>query len=159
MAFVIDTNVLVVADDLNHEAGPGCVQACAAAITKARRRRIVLDEAGVILKQYRQNLRLGRQTVGANFLQWLLDNLYNPQRCEQVALTPITGDGRGFEEFPDDPDLAAFDRSDRVFVAVAIKSRFRPCVLNATDTDWWCFREALKRHGVIIEFVCPEQMA
>ncbi|MBI4493070.1 MAG: hypothetical protein HY690_09790 [Chloroflexi bacterium] len=54
--------------------------------------------------------------------------------------------------------LAAANRSDRKFVAVARACQRRPPVVNATDTDWWLFRDALKRHGVEVEFLCPDLM-
>jgi hypothetical protein len=63
-----------------------------------------------------------------------------------------------FEAFPDDPDLAAFDLSDRKFVAVTRASAHSPEVLNAVDTDWWTFRAPLLRHGVRVEFLCEHLM-
>ena len=42
--------------------------------------------------------------------------------------------------------------------AVALGSVNAPEVLNATDRDWWDYREALERNGVRIVFLCPERM-
>ena len=67
-------------------------------------------------------------------------------------------DARGFEEFPGAPSLAGFDMDDRKFVAVALASGTGPEILNASDTDWWDFREPLERHGVRVNFLCPELM-
>ena len=64
-----------------------------------------------------------------------------------------------FREFPQDPDLENFDRADRKFVAVALVSGLGPPILNATDTDWWDYREPLRRNGVTVDFICPELMA
>jgi hypothetical protein len=76
-----------------------------------------------------------------------------------LEITPCKDDADDFEEFPTDPHLIGFDRSDRKFVAVTVASRLHPAILNATDTDWWCFRKTLERHGVPIVFLCPELMA
>jgi hypothetical protein len=84
-------------------------------------------------------------------------NRYNDQHCERVLLTPSADPARGFEEFPADPALRGFDRSDRKFVAVALASNLSPKVLNAVDSDWWNFQEPLRRHGVKVTFLCPEQ--
>jgi len=54
--------------------------------------------------------------------------------------------------------LARFDRSDRKFVAVALASQLNPNVLNATDTDWWHYRECLAKHGVRVVFLCSDLM-
>jgi hypothetical protein len=70
----------------------------------------------------------------------------------------LRGNGEDYEEFPDDPELARFDRSDRKFVAVTLASRLDPDVLNATDTDWWHYRECLKKYGVRVVFLCPNLM-
>ena len=56
------------------------------------------------------------------------------------------------------PELADFDLSDRKFVAVALTHATNPPVVNATDSDWHHHREALLRHGVRIESVCPAEM-
>jgi hypothetical protein len=45
-------------------------------------------------------------------------------------------DPSNFEQFPDVPELAGFDPSDRKCVAVAFASQHRPEILNAIDTDW-----------------------
>jgi hypothetical protein len=147
---VMDTNVAIVANFRTPQASDGCVEACIAALLEIReRRRILLDEDGQILEEYRRYLSpSGQPGAGDAFFKWLWSNQVNPEHCRQV---------RG-GEFPDDPDLARFDRSDRKFVVVAIASGERPPVLNATDSDWWEHRDALSRHGVEIHFLCPELM-
>jgi hypothetical protein len=65
-------------------------------------------------------------------------------------------DEHNFEEFLLDPSLATFDPSDRKFVAVAVAHPEHPPILNATDSDWWDYREALAHHSVRVEFVCPD---
>ena len=56
------------------------------------------------------------------------------------------------------PDLDAFHRDDRKYVAVALVSQNHPTVVNAVDTDWWEHREVLKRNGVHLRFLCPQHM-
>jgi len=65
---------------------------------------------------------------------------------------------RVYEQFPDDPDLRVFDRSDRKFAAAVIESGDSPSVLNAVDTDWWIHRKALARNGVRVQVLCAESM-
>ena len=70
--------------------------------------------------------------------------------CEDACLNAL--------EFPEDSDLADFDWNDRKFVAVACAAGTSPPILNASDTDWLRHHEALGRHGVRVNFLCPELM-
>lgn len=155
---VMDTNVAVVANGETPQAGPNCVTACIGRIeTIQTEETILVDDSGLILREYRRRLQpKGEPGIGHQFFLWLTDHLGDETRCRQVAVAP--GGERGFAEFPDSDDLRDFDRDDRVFVAVAIVSGAGPPVVNASDTDWWNHREALARHGVEIEFLCPELM-
>jgi hypothetical protein len=157
---VLDTNVAVVANLRTEQAGDDCERVCITTLLEVREsRRVLLDESGAILEEYRRHLSpSGQPGVGDAFFKWLWVNQANPECCRQVPITPIYGGTRVFEEFPDDPDLAAFDPSDRKFVAVAVASGERPRILNAADTDWWIHREALRRHGIEVGFLCPELM-
>lgn len=159
-AIVMDTNVAVVANGRTPQAGDRCVGTCIETLLTIRERyRVLLDGPGLILNEYRLNLSpSGQPGPGDAFFKWLWDNQVNPEHCRQVLITQTGDDRRNFEEFPDDPDLADFDPSDRKFVAVALASKEQPPILNAADTDWWEHREALNRHGVEIRFLCPELM-
>ena len=120
--------------------------------------RIVLDEGNWILSEYRDNLRSdGQPGAGDTFLKWVYDHQWNPQRCDRVPITP-TDDGTSFVEFPNDPDFTGFDLSDRMFVAAARAHPDSPPILDAVDTDWWIFRNALRRNGVTVEFLCERDV-
>jgi len=114
--------------------------------------------AGRSLREYRRQCHPdGRAGAGDAFFKWMLTNRGNETRARLVPIH-VTADGADFAEFPRDTALTAFDRDDRKFVAVALASSDSPPIVNATDTDWWLFREALARHGVTIEFLCPDLM-
>lgn len=159
-AFVVDTNVPVVANGRTPQAGPDCVTACVDALKAViDGEGIVLDDAMLILTEYRGKLSMsGQGGPGNAFMKWVFDNQAVIQRCEQVHITAKGLNVRDdFEEFPTDCALATFDRSDRKFVAVALTSKRNPEVLNAVDSDWWKYRAVLNKHGVRIRFVCPGQ--
>lgn len=158
-AVVMDTNVAVVANGKTEQAGPKCVSTCIDTLRQiqAGRLLLLLDNGNEIIQEYQGNLHpSGKPGSGDAFFKWLWRNQFNDEYCRQISVTPH--DERGFEEFPDDPDLASFDRDDRKFVAVALASKSDPRVLNASDTDWRDYREPLRRHGVEVEFLCPELM-
>ena len=155
---VVDTNVPIVANGRTPQAGPSCVLACIDALDDLRlHQKIVLDNLGRILDEYRNNLSAkGQPGVGHVFFKWVWQNQGNTAHCEMVEIHPRSN-GEDYEEFPDDPELARFDRSDRKFVAVALASGSQPPILNAVDSDWWVYQEPLRKHGVKIEFLCPSQ--
>lgn len=159
-SMIVDTNVGIVANGREDHASPDCVIACVDVLEQitAGRARLVLDDGWEVLNEYlRYMSSSGQPGPGDAFVKWALNNLANPDRCERVPLD--LGDDGQYLRFPKDPELAAFDLSDRKFVALALSIDSRPPVANAVDSDWWHFREALRRVGVEVEFLCPEQVA
>ena len=158
--WVVDTNVPRVANyphDPTH-ASPECVLACVRRVRELTASGgLLLDDGWRIIREYRNPLRgVGQPGVGDAFLREVLTRHADPSWC---TLVPITDHPeRGFEEYPADPDLEAFDPSDHKFVAVALAGPQPAFVLNAVDSDWWEHREALERNGVRIEFLCPGEM-
>jgi hypothetical protein len=158
-AVVVDTNVCIVANEGHAPAGLRCVAACIDALDDARNGLVVIDDGYLVIQEYQRHLSFsGQPRAGNAFFKWLWDNHCNDQHCVRVRLTPLDDPTRAFEEFPDDPKLARFDRSDQKFVAAALASGLNPRVLNASDTDWWHAKDALAEHGVAITFLCPELM-
>ncbi len=155
----MDTNVPLVANGRAPQASHDCVSACIDALLRIRENsRLLLDDRGLILDEYRQHLSpSGQPGSGDAFFKWLWNNQGNAVQCRRVDITP--DDKRGFAEFPDDPKLERFDKSDRKFVAVALASGGAAQILNATDTDWWIHRTALARNGVRVEFLCRHLMS
>jgi len=120
-----------------HGESLACANACAQALLSIKTSGLlVLDEGNRILQEYRRYI--GRQDL-----------------IDRVRITP--SDVKWFQEFPDSPELAGFDPSDRMFVAVALHHAQRPPILNATDRHWWNHKEALQAAGIRVEFLCPEQ--
>jgi hypothetical protein len=161
-AVVIDTNVLYVANNNAPQAGCECVLAVVRRLEQVQSsERVCLDSTRFILSEYLQQ-RLsfsGQPGMGDAFFKWLFNNQANPGHCEVVQVHPRNSDGTDFDEFPSDPALAAFDPSDRKFVAVARASASNPPVLNAVDSDWWIHRDSLAKHNVRVEFLCPQQFS
>ena len=155
---VVDTNVPIVANGGNEQADPSCRLNCIASLRNIQDERIVLlDDKNLILGEYKRRLSFsGQPEPGDAFFKWLFDNQANPAHCRKVPLTAHSV--RGFEEFPEDPELSLFDKDDRMFVAVVLASGTGPKVLNASDRDWWRYRRELRRHGVDVVFLCPSLM-
>ena len=155
-ACVVDTNVLVVANQRNHEAGKQCRRDCTRKLKELRKNGVVvLDEAGEILNEYKGALPKLTGAIGREFIIHLITHRGNHRHCELVPLTKNSN--RGYEEFPDDEELRGFDPDDRKFVAVAIASQWNPPICHATDRGWWIYKDALRQYGVIIDHLCPDQ--
>jgi hypothetical protein len=159
MARVVDTNVAIAANGAAPQADARCVQAAARALREVEENHIVvIDDDHRILREYRRHLSpSGQPGPGDRFFAWLWNVHADPRRCEQVPLTCLSADENDFAEFPEDPQLAGFDRADRKFLCVALKSSLQPVVLNATDTrSWPVYEEALRRYGLRVEMLCPQ---
>ena len=159
MYVIADTNVPIVANGKSPQASPDCVINCVRRLMQIQQNEIlVLDDRWLIIQEYQKNLSSsGQPGVGDAFLKWVLTNQYNPKRCQRIQITEISE--YNFAEFPNDPNLAGFDLSDRKFVAVAIAHPQKPPILNAVDSDWRDFRNQLASHGVQVEFICLDLLS
>lgn len=158
MNVVIDTNVLVVANNLEHPVGLGCVKNAILFLLKIKTKpgRVSLDESNLIFAEYaRYASHAGQPGVGDEFFKWLFDNQGHPEICEKVSITKLDDDE--FAEFPAIKELEKFDRSDRKFVAVACKSHHKPAIHFAADRGWTLpIHEAgFQKIGLTVKAVCP----
>lgn len=162
--YVVDTNVVVAADGKSSSGG-GCARACLDAVREITDRgaRLAIDDGWRIIKEYRENVDTrGQPGVAQTFLKWVYINYRNPRRCACVAIRPRGAGVEDFQEFPSHQGLSGFDPSDRKFVAVAAahpNHPNHPPILQATDTKWWGWKEALAECGLQVKFLCPEEIA
>jgi hypothetical protein len=158
-AVVVDTNVPVAANGMADHVSEDCVIGCVKRLKRVRKKEILLlDDGRRILDEYKGYLSpSGQPGLGDMFMKWVWNNQANSRRCKVIPITSLD-EKPCFHEFPNDDDLDGFDISDRKFVAVAKASGLNPPILNATDTDWWDFKEALEKNGIKVEFICPELM-
>ena len=156
-AQVVDTNVIVVSNRRQGESRV-CANNCAQALLKITKTgTLVLDDLGIILEEYRRYCSFsGQPGVGDYFFRWIHDNLGQAARIQRVTITPKPP--ADYHEFPEHDDLANFDNSDRKFIAVANAHEDKPPVLQALDTKWWGWKDALAQCGINIEFLCREEI-
>lgn len=149
---IVETNVAVIANGQNTDVVLDCQAACIRFLMAVVNGRITLVDAGdAIQKEYLCAIEQARPyQVGAQFLVHLLRNAWNEKRVRRISL-PIEANGE-FSDFPDDPRLTSFDRSDRKFAAVA-RMTGTP-VTNATDSDWTNYKTPLAENGINVEFLC-----
>lgn len=159
MRAVVDTNVLLVANDYHGGVSPECVIACIESIDYIRRNGvIVIDDSWKLLEEYlhKLNPNKGQPEPGDAFLKWILQRQANAKNVAQVPITESAKDW--FEEFPDHALQRAFDPPDRKFIAVAAADDGNPIVFQAADCKWLSWWPQLAEAGVRFRFVCPEDV-
>lgn len=151
-AFVVDTNVAIAANRRDTHADEHCQLACIDRLEHVARQGVVaVDQSGLIIDEYAGRLsRSGQPGMGDAFFKHILDHQWHDNRVRQVPLTASDDERKGFEELPEN----SFDRSDRVFLAVAVASE--AIVLNATDSDWAEHAGLMGELGVEVEQLCPQ---
>ena len=154
---VVDTGVAVVANgeaDVSLECEVACVRLLRALVAEGH---LVLDALDLIFTEYRRRLALsGQPGPGDEFMRWVFTNRYNPNRCTLVTLTPTNPEGDEFEEFEITSGLETFDRADRKFAAVAKISGSEIAV--AVDRGWTRHEPSLRACGVVLRFICPDDI-
>ena len=161
MKVIVDTNVPLVANGKADQASEDCVETCIDELLNITEgnAKLVLDDLRRIIAEYRNKLNPGGfPGVGDAFLKWVEINWANPQQCDLVSITPIDGLETNFQEFPTDPALVDFDPDDRKFIAVALAHPEKPPILQALDTAWWHYRDALHQNGVTVDFICEDDI-
>ena len=152
MTFVVDTNVAMAANGRNTHVDEECQLACVEKLESLKRKEVVvIDGEGLILEEYSNSLNYsGGPGVGDVFFKYVHDNQHWGDRVHRIPVTRSENDGRGFEELPEN----TFDRSDRKFLAVAVKAK--AVVLNATDSDWREHAKLMGDLGVEVKQLCPQ---
>ncbi len=152
---VVDTNVPITANGKSSQADDALTEKCIDALLKIKDRGgLVLDDENRIFDEYRRNMSLsGQPGTGDMFLKWVHDYRYNSSFCELRPITCTNEDNQTFEEFPDHPELDNFDVSDRKFVAVANAGGPKASILQAVDSKWWGWKDALQACGLIVLFI------
>ena len=157
---VVDTNVPITAnraidpDEDPDAPDDACVDACVEAIEYVIRNKcLIIDEGDEIYDEYLHKLCLsGEPGIGDRFAKWVHSNRWGWNPSQRVE---ITKDGNSYREFPDHSGLNNFDLSDRKFVAVSNAYSGTAPILQATDSKWWGWKEALGECGIPVFFLCP----
>jgi hypothetical protein len=157
---IVDTNVPITANlaltpDTIPQELTGCVLACIEAVEHVvKKGGLVMDSGNEIFDEYLHNLAMkGQPGVGDRFMKWVHDNRWNFSDTDRVT---ITKNGDSYVEFPDHDALTHFDISDRKFIAVANAHPDKPPVLQATDSKWWGWKDALADVGITVHFLCTD---
>jgi hypothetical protein len=152
---VIETNIIAVANDPEHDSGEDCHVACYRFLYSIvqNKQRVLMDADDQIFQEYRRYAHLkGQPRIGDMFLKWLHDNRGFENIYETVEIEDL--------ELPQ--SVQDFDLSDHKFVKVAIGTPNKPVsIFNATDSDWLFFEKTepaqfLNQHQISIQQLCRD---
>ena len=151
---VIDTNVLLVANQQHDEMSAECITQCIEHLQAIQKEGVVvIDNSFIMLNEYQNKTRINPpRGVGDVFLKWLLRNMGNPQRVEMVSVSLTDIDV--YAEFPDQALQAEFDPPDRVFPAVANAHGDKPIIWQAADCKWIDWWPVLDKYDIKVKFLC-----
>lgn len=164
-AVVIDTNVILVAKGMSEQAWDECVAECQERLDEIIEgtEKVVIDDTWIILGEYNTYLEDDDSPTnvrsGGHFLEWFIRNYNNPEQCVQVHITP-SEDSHVYEELP--AAFIDFDSDDKKFIAVAVvyenEHRQKATLLQSVDSQWYGSRQVFADSGLIVEFICEENI-
>ena len=95
--YVVDTNVILVANGQHPDVSPACVTACQDWLQRIMAEgRVALDDAYAIVGEYQHKTHASDgQGVGDAFVRWVLQHVDDAARCDLVKLSPDAGRGFG----------------------------------------------------------------
>ncbi len=113
--------------------------------------RLVLDEGGEILKEYRNAYNLNNnQGIAVEFYKWA--NAMFFKYIEDVIPLEELQENE-FANYPDCDDLKNFDPPDRKYIALSYNHPEKPPIIEAGDSKWWRIRDAMRENGMEIIFI------
>jgi predicted nucleic acid-binding protein len=150
---VIDTNVLIVANDKADHASNECVLAAVDFLSAVRRNLVVvLDQGGHIFAEYQKYCSFkGQPGLGDRFFLELHRARGNRARVSSVEIS--IKENESYEEVPD--GLSKFDPSDHKFIATVVADGLQSTIVNCVDSDWREAAEALNSSGIRVLELCP----
>ncbi len=155
---VVDTNVakttnLATKPDPASDVPDECVVACINAIKHViKKKGLVIDAGDEIFNEYHHQLSMsGQPGMGDSFMKWVHNHRWSLPDSQRVE---ITKKDESYDEFPVHGGLTSFDDSDRKFVATSNAHSDKPNILQATDSKWWGWKDALSECGITIQFMC-----
>lgn len=156
--YVIDTNVAVVAGLLSDMSMP-CAEACAGFMEDVLhgKHKFIIDTDYHLIGEY-EHFRNDKNPYSFphRFLKWVYVNQNNPKYCKQVKINEIAR--YEFAEIPAALKRLGIDLSDMKFIAVAFANQGKAPIVEASDSKWIGWENDLKKEGIIIDFLCKNEL-
>lgn len=156
MEYVVDTNVLLVANGLSNMS-LDCEEACVRFIQSFWGQHIlVIDNQYQVLEEYLHKLNTKKSGIGDKFLKQVLTK---HGRVKEVPLTRSGNTDYDFDEYPDMLDSVDIDLSDKKFIAISNANDTTTPIAQASDSKWIGWAEALQAAEIPVHFLCREELS
>jgi hypothetical protein len=156
MEYVIDTNVLLVANNLSGMSSD-CAEGCVRFIQSFwRQHTLVIDNQYLVLQEYMHKLNPKKNGIGDKFLKQILGSLGS------VKEVPLTHSGISIYDFVEFPDILLsvdIDPSDRKFIAISYANDTDTPIAQASDSKWIGWEDALTASGITVHFLCRGELS
>jgi hypothetical protein len=150
-SFVVDANVLAVADGLSAGASDRCVDACTQVVLQLESGvALLVDEGDEIFAEY-----LGTLRASAGLAAKLVARLYRTRHggsCQRVPITRSSTPPPMYDEVP--APLHDFDADDQKFIAVAATTNGISPIFAGIDGEWWDRRADFAGSGLLLQVPC-----
>ncbi|MGV0040494.1 hypothetical protein [Mycobacterium colombiense] len=149
---VVDTNVLIVANEQSDQADVACAAKAARFLQEALERDIVvIDTIGMAIDEYRRYCSFaGEPGVGDLFFSEVFRNVANENRVTQIDIGDNCDEVR--TKIPD--SLVGFDPSDIKWIALYLHGG-ASAIYNAVDSDYSEWADTFAAEGIEVEELCP----
>ncbi|MBN2598127.1 MAG: hypothetical protein JXR82_15230 [Marinifilaceae bacterium] len=157
--YIVDTNVPLVAQGSAGHMSSNCVQNCADFLESLFNGhfRLVIDDGYHLITEYERQMQKSSQAhYGNRFLKWIYTYQANPNKVKTLMINQL--DEYNFKEVPQNLIEIGFDNSDRKFVAVAVANNYQAPIVQAADSKWIGWEDALKEEGISVCFLCKEEL-
>lgn len=148
---VVDTNVLIVANEKSDQADVACELNTARFLRTVLERDVVLvDTMGMAIDEYKRRCNLaGQPGVGDLFFAEVFNNIANEERVVQVYIGDSSDEVRA--NIPD--SLSSFDPSDIKWIALYLHGG-ASAIYNAVDSDYSEWADVLAAEGIGVVELC-----
>ncbi|MCE2823240.1 MAG: hypothetical protein ACK5FV_07900 [Bacteroidota bacterium] len=156
MEYVVDTNVLLVANKLS-DMSSDCAEGCVRFIESFwGQHTLVIDNHYLVLEEYMHKLNAKKSGIGDKFLKQILGRLGS---VKEVPLTLSGISNYDFVEFPDTLLSVDIDPSDRKFIAISYANDTDTPIAQASDSKWIGWEDALTASGITVHFLCRGELS
>ena len=120
---------------------------------------IVLDEQGLILNEYKNNMRFNAKMRSQEYGMLVLQNKWDKGQVTYVTIDVLEGNGERIGVISAELAGIVTDRADHMWIASAVahNDKFNefPTIVYGAESDWFPIENQLVLRGFLLERLLP----